>query len=74
MMRGHIVENVVSRVFREGPLLVSDEDAWDTLQTPLDDEQRPVRDSETGYNAPGLQTRTELGSIGALRDLSLIHI
>ena len=68
MMRGHIVENVVSRVFREGPLLVAEEDAWDILQTPLDDEQRPVRDSETGYNAPGLQTRTELDSIEALRD------
>ena len=67
MMRGHIVENAVSRVFREGPLLVSESDEWDILETPLDDQQRPSRDSTAGYNAPSIQPREGLDSIESLR-------
>ena len=67
MMRGHIVENTVSRVFRETPLLVSESDAWDVLETPLDDQQRPSRDSTAGYNAPSIQRREGLDSIESLR-------
>ena len=67
MMRGHIVENTVSRVFREGPLLVSETDAWDILETPLDDQQRPSRDSTEGYQAPSIQPREGFDSIEALR-------
>ncbi len=67
MMRGHIVENTVSRVFREGPLLVSVGDAWDILRSPLDEQQRPVRNSAEGYNAPNLETQSGLDTIDALR-------
>ncbi len=67
MMRGHIVENTVSRVLREGPLLVSSEDPWDILQTPLDEQQRPVLDSKEGYMAPHLQPQSGLNTIDALR-------
>ena len=67
MMRGHIVENTVSRVFRETPLLVSESDAWDVLETPLDDQQRPSRDSTAGYKAPSIQRREGLDSIESLR-------
>ena len=67
MMRGHIVENTVSRVFRETPLLVSQSDAWDILETPLDDQQRPSRDSAEGYKAPSIQPREGLDSIESLR-------
>ena len=67
MMRGHIVENTVSRVFRETPLLVSESDAWDVLETPLDDQQRPSRDSTAGYKAPSIQLGEGLDSIESLR-------
>ena len=67
MMRGHIVENTVSRVFRETPLLVSESDAWDVLETPLDDQQRPSRDSAEGYKAPSIQPGEGLDSIESLR-------
>ena len=67
MMRGHIVENTVSRVFRETPLLVLESDAWDILETPLDDQQRPSRDSAEGYKAPSIQPGEGLDSIESLR-------
>ena len=41
MMRGHIVENTVCRVLREGPLLVESNAEWDILETPLDEDERP---------------------------------
>ena len=66
MMRGHIVENVASRVFREGPILVSAEDPWDVLQSPIDDQERPLRDSAEGYMAPNLKP---LGGFDSMDDL-----
>ena len=62
-------------------MLVSETDEWDILQSPLDDENRPVRDSGDGYNAPDIQPTTGLESIESLRawararcDVHLPHV
>ncbi len=81
MMRGHIVENTVSRVFRESPILVSVDDPWDTLQSPLDEDERPLRCIDAGYSALEIEPKGGLDSIEELRiwarkrcDVHLPHV
>ena len=50
----HIVENTSVEYFVKHPTGFQS-DAWDILETPLDDQQRPSRDSAEGYKAPSIQ-------------------
>ena len=67
MMRGHIVENTVCRVLRESPLLVDEDEDWDVLESPLDDEGRPDRTHAADYNGPKLDVGEGLDSVDSLR-------
>ena len=67
MMRGHIVENTVCRVLRESPLLVDDDEDWNVLESPLDDEGRPDRTHAADYKGPKLDGGEGLDSVDSLR-------
>tara|TARA_B100001029_G_C15033123_1_gene438367 strand:- start:114 stop:494 length:381 start_codon:yes stop_codon:yes gene_type:complete len=57
MMRGHIVENTVCRVLREGPMLVESDADWDVLETPLDADERPDRINTERYKGPEMNPK-----------------
>ncbi len=65
MMRGHIVESTVCRVLRESPSLVKEDDAWDVLSSPLDEDGRPVRNGGV-WPASSLSTLERLPDFQAL--------
>ena len=67
MMRGHIVENTVCRVLREGPILVGIDDDWRILESPLDEDERPQRNNADGYNAPEIEPSKGLEDLESLR-------
>ena len=70
MMRGHIVESTVCRVLRESPSLVSQDDAWDIMSSPLDEEGRPERKGGE-WPAPNLGKLDDLADMQSLRDWAL---
>ena len=67
MMRGHIVENAVCRVLREGPMLVAEDDNWQILETPLDVDERPDRFKLERYKGPGLVAQEGISDLESLR-------
>ena len=67
MMRGHIVENTVCRVFRESPVLVAADADWSILTSPLDADERPDRFTPDRFPAPNLESSDGCDSIEDLR-------
>jgi hypothetical protein len=67
MMRGHIVENTVSRILRESPFLVPADADSAILTSPLDADERPDRFNPQGFNAPALTPLAPCESLDALR-------
>ena len=67
MMRGHIVENTVCRVLREGPMLVESDADWDVLETPLDADERPDRINTERYKGPEMNTKEGVTDLESLR-------
>jgi len=67
MMRGHVVENTVCRVLREGPLLVESNADWDILETPLDEDERPERVNTEHYKGPELVSKEGVTDLESLR-------
>ncbi len=55
-MFGRVVESLVCRILREGPVRVGPEDSPDAIWTPLDGEGRPSRDREIWPTIPGLRS------------------
>ncbi|MED5487379.1 MAG: PD-(D/E)XK nuclease family protein [Candidatus Thermoplasmatota archaeon] len=68
MMRGHIVENTVCRVFRESPILVKKEDSWDVLASPIDENGRPFRSQKSLYKGPTLEPMEGFSDVEELRE------
>ncbi|MEE2812387.1 MAG: PD-(D/E)XK nuclease family protein [Candidatus Thermoplasmatota archaeon] len=67
MMRGHIVEATVCRVLRESPILVSEDDDWDILSSPLDENGRPERGDAANWAGPNLTLNEGMEDVESLR-------